>query len=88
MLFQSQYYLTVVLGLLVVILVQCEHANSLSTHHSKNKIPTLLDEEATQWLSPRNARRRWHHRPTQQSNEVDQTLKQLQSLNDNRIVQI
>lgn len=43
----------------------------------------MMDEEASQWLSTRNIPHRWHHqRIKQPSNEIDQTLKQLQSLND------
>ncbi len=47
-----------------------------------------MEEEASQWLSTRNIPRRWHHqRVNQPSNEIDQTLKQLQALNDNGIRQ-
>jgi len=43
--------------------------------------------EASQWLSTRHIPRRWRHHHNQPSNEIDQSLKQLQSLSDNGIRQ-
>ena len=85
MLFRS----IVLLSLLCVLFLPCQSLNSIAFEHSKVKDPFLLDEEATQWLSTRNLPRRWHQRHHQQStaNEIDQTFKQLQALNDNGVRQ-
>jgi hypothetical protein len=88
MLFRSRFLLTVLLGLIFVISVQSEQVNSISSHHSKSRFPSMMDEEASQWLSTRNLPHRWHHqRNKQPSNEIDRTLKQLQALNDNGVRQ-
>ena len=84
MLFRSIFILIVHLALLFVVFVQSEQTNTISSQHLKDKFPSLLDEEATQWLSTRNIPRRWRHQHNNQpSSEIDQTLKQLQTLNDN-----
>jgi hypothetical protein len=88
MLFRSIFIITVLIGLVFVVFVQSEQANSIPSHRSKAKFPSITDEEASQWLSTRSAPHRWrHHHINQPSNEIDQTLKQLQSLNDNGIRQ-
>ncbi len=85
MLPRSRFLLTVLFGL---IFVQMEHVNSMSTQQSKSSFPSIMDEEASQWLSTRNLPHRWHNqRMKQPSNEIDQTLKQLQALNDNGVRQ-
>lgn len=88
MLFRSISILTVLIGLIFVVFVQSEQANPTSSHRSKGKFPSVTEEEATQWLSTRNVPHRWRHQHANQpSNEIDQTLKQLQSLNDNGVRQ-
>jgi len=88
MLFRSIFLITVLIGLVFVIFVQSEQANTISSHHSKAKFPLITDEEASQWLSTRNVPQRWRHQNINRpSNEIDQTLKQLQSLNDNGVRQ-
>jgi hypothetical protein len=88
MLFLSRFIITLLIGLVLVVFVQSEQANPIFSHHSKAKLPSIMEEEASQWLSTRNIPRRWHHqRVNQPSNEIDQTLKQLQALNDNGIRQ-
>lgn len=88
MLFRSALLLLLSLLLLFVLFIQCESLNSISSTHSKGKYPFLSDDEASQWLSTRNLPRRWHHQHHHQSsNEIDQTLKQLQTLNDNGVRQ-
>ena len=84
MLFRSKFILTIIIGLIFVVLVQSEQANSVSSHQSKAKFPSIIDEEASQWLSTHNIPRRWRHQHINQpSNEIDQTLRRLQSINDN-----
>ena len=88
MLFRSAFLLLSLL--LFVLFIQCESLNSISSTNSKGgKYPFLPDDEASQWLSTRNLPRRWHHnhQQHQSSNEIDQTLKQLQALNDNGVRQ-
>jgi len=88
MLLRSIFIITVLISLIFIIFVQSEQANPISSRHSKAKFPAIIEEEASQWLSTRNIPRRWHQqRINQPSNEIDQTLKQLQSLNDNGVRQ-
>lgn len=84
MLFRSAFLLLSLL--LFVLFIQCESLNSISSTNSKGKYPFLPDDEASQWLSTRNLPHRWQHNH-QSSNEIDQTLKQLQALNDNGVRQ-
>lgn len=80
--------IAVLLGLIFAVFVQSERVHQVVAHSSKAKFPSMLDDEATQWLSTRNVPRRWRHQHSNQvSNEIDQTLKQLQSVNDNGIRQ-
>ena len=88
MLVRSMSLLALLLGFISVVFVQSERAHQVLAHSSKAKFPSILDEEASQWLSTRNVPRRWHHQhPSQVSSEIDQTLKQLQAVNDNGIRQ-
>jgi len=88
MLFRSIFIIAVLIGLVFIVFVQSEQANPISSHRSKGNLPSIMDEEASQWLSTRNVPGRWRHpHGNQQSNEIDQTLKQLQLLNDNGIRQ-
>lgn len=88
MLFRSIFIITVLIGLIFVVLIQSEQANPILSRPLKVKLPSIIDQEASQWLSTRNIPRRWRHqRIHHPSTEVDQTLKQLQSLNDNGIRQ-
>jgi hypothetical protein len=88
MLFRSEFIIAVLIGLVFIIFVQSEQTIPVSSRHSKAKIPSIMDEEASQWLSTRTVPRRWHHqRLNQGSNDIDQSLKQLQSLNGNGIRQ-
>jgi len=88
MLLRSIFIITVLIGLVFVIFVHSEQPNSIPSHHSKAKFPSITDEEASQWLSTRSAPHRWrHHHISQPSSEIDQTLKQLQLLSDNGIRQ-
>jgi len=88
MLFRSIFIITVLIGLVFFIFVQSEQTNPISSYHSKAKFPSMTDEEATQWLSTRNVPPRWRHQYINQpSSDIDQTFKQLQSLNDNGIRQ-
>ena len=85
MLLRSSFLLIV---LMCVIFVQSARATSISSDQSKGNFPSMMDEEASQWLSTRHIPRRWQHQhQNQPSNEVDRTLKQLQSLNDNGVRQ-
>jgi len=88
MLFRSICIIPVLIALIFVVFVRSEPANSVSSHQSKAKFPSMTDEEASQWLSTRNIPRRWRHQHINQpSTELDQTFKQLQSLNDNGVRQ-
>jgi hypothetical protein len=68
----------------VIIFVHCEFVDS---YRSKTDIPSIMDTEASQWLSTRNMPRRWRQQSltNQPSDEVDRFLKQLQLINDNGI---
>lgn len=80
--------MTVLIAFVYITFVQSEQPNPVSSHRSKAKFPLISDEEATQWLSTRNVPYRWrHHHINQPSNEMDQTMKQLQSFNDNGVRQ-
>jgi hypothetical protein len=88
MLFRSIFIITVLIGLVFIVFVQSEQTNPISSHRPKSKFPSIPNEEAVQWLSTRNIPHRWRHQHVNQpSNEIDQTLKQLQSLNDNGVRQ-
>lgn len=84
MLFRSIVPINILIALVFVIFVQSEQTNSVSSHRSKAKIPSIMDDEASQWLSTRHAPRRFHQQHLNQpSSDFEQSLKQLQSLNDN-----
>ncbi|CAF2310581.1 unnamed protein product [Rotaria sp. Silwood2] len=88
MLFRSIFIIAVLLNLVCVVFVQSEQANPISLHHLQAKFPLINDEEASQWLSTRNIPRRWRHQNiNQQSNEINQSLKKLEALNNNGIRQ-
>ena len=86
MLFRSIFIITILVNLICFVFVRSEQTNSVSIHHSKTKLPSMNDEEASQWLSIRNVPRRWRHQHIHlPSKENDQTLKMLQALNDNGV---
>ncbi|CAF3476416.1 unnamed protein product [Rotaria socialis] len=88
MLFRSIFIIAVLISLVCVVFVQSEQGNGVSIHQLKAKFPLISDEDASQWLSTRNIPRRWRNQNiNQQSDEINQTLKKLQALNDNGIRQ-
>ena len=88
MLLRSIFFVTILLGLLFLVFAQAQPSNSVPSRQPKAKFPSMIDEEASQWLSTRSVPRRWRHpHINHPSNEVDQSLKQLQALNDNGIRQ-
>ena len=87
MLYRSTCCVAVLLGLLFVIFVQSESTRQVS-RELKTKLPSMGDEEASQWLSTQNIPSRWrHHHTHRPSNEIGHTLKQLQAVNDNGVRQ-
>ncbi|UJR25984.1 hypothetical protein I4U23_007332 [Adineta vaga] len=88
MLFRSVFIITVLFGILALVFVQSEQANLGTSRLAKPKFPAIIDEEASQWLSTRSIPRRWRYQHTNHpSNDADQSLKQLHSLNDNGVRQ-
>lgn len=78
----------VLLAMIFIVIVQSERTQQVTGSSSKAKFPSLIDEEASQWLSTRNTARRWRHpHGNQQTSETDQTLQQLKQLNDNGVRQ-
>lgn len=69
-----------------LVFVQMKHVHS---YRSKAKIPSISDTEASQWLSTRYAPRRWSQQYliNQPLDEINQSLNQLQLINDNGIRQ-
>ena len=75
-------------AMIFIVIVQSERASRLAELSSTEKFPSLMDEDALQWLSTRNVPRRWQHpHGNQQTSEIDQTLQQLKQLNDNGVRQ-
>ncbi|CAF0798669.1 unnamed protein product [Rotaria sp. Silwood1] len=88
MLFRSIFIIAILINLFYVVFVQSEQGNPISLNHLQAKFPLINDEEASQWLSTRNIPRRWRHQNVNQpSNEINQTLKKLEALNNNGIRQ-
>ncbi|CAF0808575.1 unnamed protein product [Rotaria sordida] len=88
MLFRSIFIIAVLINLVYAIFVQSEQANPISLHHLQAKFPLINDEEASQWLSTRNIPRRWRNQNMNQpSNEINQSLKKLEALNNNGVRQ-
>ena len=80
----------VLFAMILIVIVQSERTQQVASvaSASKAKFPSLMDEEASQWLSTRNVPRRWRHpHGNQQTSEADQTLQQLKQLNDNGVRQ-
>ncbi|UJR22937.1 hypothetical protein I4U23_025964 [Adineta vaga] len=62
----------------------------VQSYQSGTKLPSILDMEASQWLTTRNIPRRWRQQyftNEQQPDEVNQLFDQLQTINDNGIRQ-
>ncbi|CAF3541808.1 unnamed protein product [Adineta steineri] len=72
--------------IIFIVLLQLVYANS---YQSKTNFPSVVHSEASQWLSTHDPPRRWRQQYTydQASDEVNQALNRLQSINDNGIHQ-
>jgi hypothetical protein len=66
--------------------LQCEY---VSSYRSKTNIPSIMDTEASQWLSSGRIPRRWRQQKliNKPSDEFIRTLEQLQRINENGIYQ-
>jgi hypothetical protein len=88
MLFRSISLLTILFGFIYLVVVQSERTHQVASHVIKGKLPSMIDHDASQWLSTRSLPRRWRHQYSNKpSTDIDHTLKQLQAVNDNGIRQ-
>jgi hypothetical protein len=69
---------------IVIVYVQNEYIDC--SYQSKTKIPSIMNKEASQWL---NIPYRWSQQYSinQPSNEINQSLKKLERINENGIQQ-